>query len=109
MTDIENKLLKLSKEYETLEEKCNETGVKWIIIKTKYEELKKKLSDTGNLANIKQTIQKLNTENISLDIKIGIINHSILKHKLNAGHNFNNIEGIDSTVFDEILWYELNY
>jgi len=28
MTDIENKLLKLSKEYETLEEKCNETGVK---------------------------------------------------------------------------------
>ena len=33
MTDIENKLLKISKEYETLEEKCNETGVKWTIYK----------------------------------------------------------------------------
>jgi hypothetical protein len=69
----------------------------------KHEELKKKLNDTNSLAAIKQTIQKLNSENLSLDIKIGIINHSILKHKLNSNHNYNHIDGVDTTDFDEVL------
>jgi hypothetical protein len=58
-------------------------------------------------------IQKLNViiinllipqqENISFEIKIGILNHSLLKHKLNFTHYSHAQNGdIDTSIFDEV-------
>ena len=61
LADLELKIAKLQREYEVVEERCNDSSVK-------YEELKKKLSDTGNLASMKQVIQKLN---VNFNFKLG--------------------------------------
>lgn len=54
---------------------------------------------------MKQAIQKLQSESISLDMKIHILNHSILKYKLNSVNVqlTNNNEGVDTSIFDELL------
>ena len=48
----------------------------------KYDKLSKKISDTSKMGNVKQAIQNLQNENISLDMKINILNHSILKYTI---------------------------
>ena len=82
---------------EDLEEKINENN-------NKFETLSKSISDTSSISNMKQGIQKLQSESISLDMKIHILNHSILKYKLNSVNvQVNNNEGLDTSIFDELL------
>jgi hypothetical protein len=53
---------------------------------------------------MKQAIQKLQSESIALDMKIHILNHSILKYKLNSvSAQVTNNEGLDTSIFDELL------
>ena len=77
----------------------------------KYDKLSKKISDTSNLGKVKQAIQNLQNENISLDMKINIVNHSILKYTVDPeimkmANSFNensnnNME--DTSMYEEVL------
>ena len=76
----------------------------------KYDKLSKKISDTSKLGNVKQAIQNLQNENISLDMKINILNHSILKYtidpeimKLINSFNDNNPNVDDTSMYEEVV------
>ena len=76
----------------------------------KYDNLSKKISDTSKVGNIKQAIVNLQNENISLDMKIHILNHSILKYTLdpdiNKIINTNNEQvGVvdDTSMYEEVV------
>jgi hypothetical protein len=91
---------KFQREYDDLEEKIIETN-------NKFESISKSVSDTSSLTNFRQTVQKLQSESLSTDMRIQILNHSILKYKLYfmKSHSVtnNNNEGIDTSMFDEYL------
>ena len=70
----------------------------------------KKISDTSKLGNIKQAMQNLQNENISLDMKINILNHSILNYTIDpeimklinsVNENINNVD--DASMYEEVL------
>ncbi len=67
--------------------------------------MSKSISDTTSISNMKQAIQKLQSESVAFDMKIHILNHSILKYKLNSVNVqvTNNNEGLDTSIFDELL------
>ena len=75
----------------------------------KYDKLSKKISDTSKLGNIKQAIQNLQNENIGLDMKINILNHSILKYTIdpeimkmiNSVNENNNVD--DTSMYEEVV------
>ena len=75
----------------------------------KYDKLSKKISDTSKLGNVKQAIQNLQNENISLDMKINILNHSILKYvvdpeimkMVNSVNENNNVD--DTSMYEEVV------
>ena len=76
----------------------------------KYDKLSKKISDTSKLGNVKQAIQNLQNENISLDMKINILNHSILKYTIDPeimkmissfSDNNNNVD--DTSMYEEVV------
>ena len=76
----------------------------------KYDKLSKKISDTSKLGNVKQAIQNLQNENISLDMKINILNHSILKYTIDPeimkmissfNDNSNNVD--DTSMYEEVV------
>ena len=76
----------------------------------KYDKLSKKISDTSKLGNIKQAMQNLQNENISLDMKINILNHSILKYTIDpeimklinsVNDNVNNVD--DTSMYEEVV------
>ena len=76
----------------------------------KYDKLSKKISDTSKLGNVKQAIQNLQNENISLDMKINILNHSILKYtidpeimKMISSFNDNNNNADDTSMYEEVV------
>lgn len=90
---------KLQREYDDLEEKISETN-------NKFESISKSVSDTSSMTNFKLNIQKLQSESLTMDMKIQILNHSILKYKLyflKTQNNPNVNEGIDTSMFDESL------
>jgi len=88
---------KYQREYEDLEDKINENN-------NKFETLSKSISDTTSMSNMKQAIQKLQSESITFDMKIHILNHSILKYKLNSVNvQASKSEGLDTSIFDELL------
>ena len=62
------------------------------------------------MGNVKQAIQNLQNENISLDMKINILNHSILKYtidpeimKLINSFNDNNANVDDTSMYEEVV------
>ena len=75
----------------------------------KYDKLSKKISDTSKMGNVKQAIQNLQNENISLDMKINILNHSILKYTIdpeimkmiNSVSENNNVD--DTSMYEEVV------
>ena len=75
----------------------------------KYDKLSKKISDTSKLGKVKQAIQNLQNENISLDMKINILNHSILKYTIdpeimkmiNSVNENNNVD--DTSMYEEVV------
>ena len=74
----------------------------------KYDKLSKKISDTSKMGNVKQAIQNLQNENISLDMKINILNHSILKYtidpeimKMVNSVSDNNVD--DTSMYEEVV------
>ena len=92
---------KLQREYDDLEEKVSETN-------SKFESISKSVSDTSSVTNFRQNVQKLTSESVSIEMKIQILNHSLLKYKLYfmkshtvSGGSAN--EGIDTSMFDDYL------
>ncbi len=75
----------------------------------KYDKLSKKISDTSKLGNVKQAIQNLQNENISLDMKINILNHSILKYTIDpeimkmVNSLSDNTKADDTSMYEEVV------
>ncbi len=95
---LRDKVERLQRDYDDLDEKITEGN-------TKFETISKSISDTSSVSNFKQGIQKLHSEALSVDMKIHILNHSILKYRqfsLRYIHPVNS-EGIDTSMFDELL------
>lgn len=70
----------------------------------KYDSMSKTVSDTSALGNVKQSIQKLSNENVTMDMKIHILNHSLLKYQLECDvHKLGGQEANDVSIFQEVL------
>ena len=52
------------------------------MLKNKMEEEGMKMTDTSPLSKIKASIAQLKKEVANLDIKIGVINHHLLKYRI---------------------------
>jgi len=106
-----NEYQQLNESVEDLRRTVDEIVDKIAQANEKYENLSKKISDTSKVGIIKQAIQNLQNENISLDMKISILNHSILKYtidpdimKLISSNNENNAVMDDpSLIYEEVV------
>lgn len=91
----------LKREKDDVNDKINQAN-------EKYDSLSKKISDTTSLGNTKQAIQNLQNENITLDMKINILNHSILKFTLDSDimkliNSSNENNANDTSMYEEVL------
>ena len=95
---LRDRVERLQREYDDYEEKIGEAN-------NKFESISKSISDTSSISNFKQGIQKLHSEALNVDMKIHILNHSILKHRQFTLRYVNPVysEGIDTSMFDELL------
>jgi estrogen-related receptor beta like 1 len=95
----------LSENVELLKKECEDVNDKIQAAKEKYDSLSKKISDTSALANTKQAIANLQNETINMDMKINILNHSLLKYTfksdLKGDKNDNNVN--DQSMYEEVL------
>ena len=82
-----NEYQQLNEEVEEMRREVEEVNDKIAQANEKYDNLSKKISDTSKVGNTKQAILNLQNENISLDMKINILNHSILKYTLDPDMN----------------------
>ena len=105
-----NEYQQLNQTVEDLKREADEVNDKIAQANEKYDKLSKKISDTSKLGNVKQAIQNLQNENISLDMKINILNHSILKYtidpeimKLINSFNDNNANVDDTSMYEEVV------
>ena len=105
-----NEYQQLNQTVEDLKREAEEVNDKIAQANEKYDKLSKKISDTSKLGNVKQAIQNLQNENISLDMKINILNHSILKYtidpeimKLINSFNDNNANVDDTSMYEEVV------
>jgi hypothetical protein len=94
---LREKVQNLTREYEEFEEKIQENT-------DKFENISKSVSDTSSVAKIKNGIQKLLSESLSMDLKINILNHSILKYRqFTLRYHPVSSDGLDTSMFDELL------
>lgn len=72
--------------------------------KNKMEEEGMKMTDTSPLSKIKSSIQMLKKELATLDIKNGVINHYLLKYRMNekVKNSQYDLEVIDEDDLEEI-------
>ena len=105
-----NEYQQLNQTVEDLKREADDVNDKIAQANEKYDKLSKKISDTSKLGNIKQAIQNLQNENISLDMKINILNHSILKYtidpeimKLINSFSDNNPNADDTSMYEEVV------
>ena len=105
-----NEYQKLNEEVEDMKREVEDINDKIAQANEKYDNLSKKISDTSKVGNVKQAIVNLQNENISLDMKIHILNHSILKYTLdpdiNKIINTNNEQvGVvdDTSMYEEVV------
>ena len=104
-----NEYKQLNETVEELRRESEEVNDKIAQANEKYDVLSKKVNDTSSLGNTKQAIQNLQNENIGLDMKINILNHSILKFTIdpdimkliNATNEVNNAN--DTSMYEEVL------
>lgn len=115
---LRNKVEKMEKDYEELEEKAIELQVIFnliffliflIFIKNFYSK-KKKIDnvdpvDPSKINNIRTVIQKLSQEAVSFDMKINIVNHSLIGYRSKGINNINpdNFKESNNNLFDENL------
>ena len=105
-----NEYQQLNELVEEMKREADDVNDKIAQANEKYDSLSKKISDTSKLGNTKQAIQNLQNENISLDMKINILNHSILKYlvdpeimKMIATNNENNEVNNDTSMYEEVV------
>ena len=104
-----NEYQQLNETVEELKREAEEVNDKIAQANEKYDKLSKKISDTSKLGNIKQAMQNLQNENISLDMKINILNHSILKYTIDPEimkmiNSFNDNNNVDDTsMYEEVV------
>ena len=105
-----NEYQQLNETVDGLKRESEELNDKIAQANEKYDKLSKKISDTSKLGNVKQAIQNLQNENISLDMKINILNHSILKYtidpeimKMINSFNENNNNVDDTSMYEEVV------
>ena len=105
-----NEYQQLNEMVDEMKREAEEVNDKIAQANEKYDKLSKKISDTSKLGNIKQAMQNLQNENISLDMKINILNHSILKYTIDpeimklinsVNENSNNVD--DASMYEEVL------
>ena len=104
-----NEYQQLNETVEEMKREAEEVNDKIAQANEKYDKLSKKISDTSKLGNVKQAIQNLQNENISLDMKINILNHSILKYTIdpeimkliNSVNENNNVD--DTSMYEEVV------
>ena len=105
-----NEYQQLNEMVEEMKREAEEVNDKIAQANEKYDKLSKKISDTSKLGNIKQAMQNLQNENISLDMKINILNHSILKYTIDpeimklinsVNENINNVD--DTSMYEEVV------
>ena len=104
-----NEFKQLNETVEELKKESEEVNDKIAQANEKYDTLSKKINDTSSLGNTKQAIQNLQNENIGLDMKINILNHSILKFTIdpdimkliNATNEANTAN--DTSMYEEVL------
>jgi estrogen-related receptor beta like 1 len=96
----------LSENVELLKKECEDVNDKIQAAKEKYDSLSKKISDTSALANTKQAIANLQNETINMDMKINILNHSLLKYTFKSdlkGDKNDNNNVNDQSMYEEVL------
>ena len=96
----------LSENVELLKRECEDVNDKIQAAKEKYDSLSKKISDTSALANTKQAIANLQNETINMDMKINILNHSLLKYTFKSdlkGDKNDNNNVNDQSMYEEVL------
>jgi len=72
------------------------------MLKNKMEEEGMKMTDTSPLSKIKASISQLKKEVANLDIKIGVINHHLLKYRISEkGKDKVYLEIIDEDELEE--------
>jgi chromosome segregation ATPase len=96
----------LNENVEAMKMELNDINDKIVKANDKYDLLSQKISDTSALGNTKQAIQNLQNENITMDMKINILNHSLLKYTLESdlGKIQLQTEGNnDASMFEDVL------
>ena len=102
-----NEYQQLNEEVEEMRREVEDVTDKIAQANEKYDNLSKKISDTSKVGNTKQAILNLQNENISLDMKINILNHSILKYTLDPDMNkMINTNNEQAGVVDDTSMYE---
>ena len=97
----------LNENVDLLKKECEDINDKIQAANEKYDKLSKKISDTKALGNTKQAITNLQNEAINMDMKINILNHSLLKYTfkndLKSDKNDNNNNVNDQSMYEEVL------
>lgn len=92
----------LNENVELLRRELEDLNDKTSLSAEKYDLMSKTVSDTSALGNVKQSIQKLSNENVTMDMKIHILNHSLLKYQLECDvHKLGGQEANDVSIFQE--------
>ena len=90
---------------EGLKAELEEVNEKIVQSNDKYEKLSNAVNDTSSLGNMKQSSQNIQNESLTLDMKINILNDSLLKY-LHDGDTYKALqtEGPnDSSIYEEVL------
>ena len=93
---------KLGENVDNLKTRLDELNDKLSVANEKYERLTNVVSDTSALGNMKQSIQKLQGETLTLDMKINILNHSYLKYL----HEVDSLKGSGADALNDSNMYE---
>ena len=102
-----NEYQQLNEQVDEMRREVEDVNDKIAQANEKYDNLSKKISDTSKVGNTKQAILNLQNENISLDMKINILNHSILKYTLDPDMNkMINTNNEQAGVVDDTSMYE---
>ena len=88
---------KLNETVDNLKRELDDVNDKVAMANEKYERMSNTVNDTAALGNMKQAIQKLQSESLTMDMKINILNHSYLKYL----HETDNYKPSNAEVLNE--------
>ncbi|MCQ2817965.1 MAG: hypothetical protein MJ252_11930 [archaeon] len=93
---------KLNENVDNLKREIDEITDKIGTANEKYERMSNQVSDTSALGNMKQAINTLQSESLTMDMKINILNHSYLKYM----HDTDNYKNAGNEALSESGMYE---